>query len=670
MYCQVAVNASFFNSILTYHYDDNQFTLSKGDLVTVPLGKSRKEKGCVVKCQLQKSQLPEEVQKIDLKSIIEISSEDISFSEKDLSLYEWMAKYYHYYLGKLIFDTLPPKKESKKELTAYQGKGQGLTFKLNSHQKEILSPIKDKLFQGFSKHLIHGITGSGKTAIYIKLMEEVIKDNKSALFLVPEINLTPQFIETLQDAFSVPLYVYHSAVKPREKYGLWKLLQEDDGPKVILGVRSSIFLPIKKLGLIIVDEEHDQSFKQDDRCTFHARDVAVKKSLIHNIPVVLGSATPAIETYYQYTKDKNIFSLTERALNSILPEMIIMDTSGINRKKNDEAETIWPLSPHSITAIQEALHKKEQVLLLVNRLGHATFIQCRGCGHQFKCLNCSTSLKYFKYKNLLSCAHCDYSIPKPTECPECQCLTLVNKGFGTEKIAEVLTDAFPKHNIDRFDRDEIKTFKQLKTKLDLFHSGKIDIMVGTQMLSKGHNFKRVNLVIILGMDSQLNFSDFRASEKAYQLITQVAGRSGRFGEKAKVVIQTLNPNHDLYSYIKNHNLIDFYKSELEIRSDLNYPPFSRLISIHITTKTKNKTEGEATKIANICNSLLKHFPNVSVLGPKPASIEKRVNQFTWSILLRSSEINQLHNLLNSLKKSYKVPSGVNLKTDVDPQLFL
>ncbi|MBY0414938.1 MAG: primosomal protein N', partial [Bdellovibrionales bacterium] len=316
------------------------------------------------------------------------------------------------------------------------------------------------------------------------------------------------------------------------------------------------------------------------------------------------------------------------------------------------------------------ISKEEQVLVFINRLGYASYLQCNSCGHQFSCPNCSTNLKYFKKRSELVCQTCEYKAPVPEMCPECMNIQLAPKGFGTEKAHDVLQSLFPEKVIERFDRDEIKTFTKLEETLGLFHDKKIDMLVGTQMLSKGHNFENVNLVVILGIDSQLNFPDFRSNERVYQTLTQVSGRAGRFGKAAEVLVHTLAPENKIFTYLKDHSFDDFYKDEIPMRELCSSPPVKKLILIYFN----GKNQGEVIKESSNLGQKLKemsdtHFKKVEILGPRPSMVEKKVNKFTWSLMIRSDDINQLHNLVNTFMKNYQVPHTISLKIDVDPYYF-
>ncbi|MDD4974251.1 MAG: primosomal protein N' [Bacteriovorax sp.] len=662
-YFLVAVNSPFNGSLLTYKATPEMASiLKRGQLIKVPLGK-RVIDGCL--WGVGDSSNIKDPSKI--KNISEIERE-IFLSEVECELYQWMANYYHYPLGQLIHDVLPTFLKRPRKLNFDQGAGAPLDIEMNDEQKDVVDHITGYGFDKFSKWLVHGVTGAGKTLIYLELIKKIIVQKKSVLFLLPEINLTPQFLKTFQTYLDVPIYSYNSSISNSDKFGLWKLLQEDDSPKMILGVRSSIFLPIKNLGLVIVDEEHDQSFKQDDRCTYNARDIAIKRAALEKIPVVLGSATPMVETYKAFIETDHYFALRNRALDARLPTVELIDMRG--RSKIESERMIWPYSSESIFKIKKALEREEQVLVFINRLGYANYLQCNACGHQFACPNCSTNLKYFKKRNELSCQTCEYKQPAPEMCPECMNLNLAPKGFGTEKAYEVLKDILPDKKIERFDRDEIKTFTQLENVLDRFHKKEIDVLVGTQMLSKGHNFKNVNLVLILGIDSQLNFPDFRSNERVYQTLTQVSGRAGRFGKDAEVLVHTLAPENKIFSYLKNHTFEEFYQDEIPMREMCSSPPMKKLILIYFNSKSQEMVIKESSNQANSLRALAaKHFEQVEILGPRPSMIEKKVNKFTWSLMIRSSDLNQLHNLIKTFSKNYRPPHTISLKIDVDPYYF-
>jgi primosomal protein N' (replication factor Y) len=662
---RIAVNFPLKNKGLLYHYDGE---LTRGQVVEVPLGK-RKELGCVLALDESSSEEYRNTPVDKIKTVIGIVP-DWKLQENELELFEWMAGYYHYSLGQLIFDCLPHHLKRPRPLDVVKGEGKELEFVPNKIQKSITERIREGL-NTYGRSLIHGVTGSGKTVVYLDLIQATLERGKSVLFLLPEINLTPQFIATFAKYIKAPIYSYHSELADSQKYQIWQMARTLDGPCLLMGVRSSVFIPLNNLGLIVIDEEHDTSYKQDDRCPYNARDVASKKAQLLGISLVMGSATPSLETYAQFhaanTKG-NLFEMKERAGEAYLPAIELVDARDKSMKEDDT----WPIARAALDAIRTSLAKGDQVLVFVNRLGFANYIQCRACGHQFNCPNCSITLRYYKKKNLLACHHCEYKDQVPSQCPECGSMTMMQKGFGTEKVQEVLQKVFPEKTIERFDREEIKNFTQLEKRLDDFHQGKIDIMVGTQMLSKGHNFEKVKLVLILGIDSQLNFPDFRSQERVYQTLTQVSGRAGRYSQDGKVLIQTLNPESSLFQMVKAHSFHEFYESELKIRELCDCPPYKRLALIHFSSRFQDRLIDHVTEnIGPMIRKLIQdHFTEVTILGPRPAHIEKKSNQFTWSILLKSQDLGQLHNLLKSFELNYKSLASVSYKIDVDPYTLI
>ncbi len=670
-YCHVAVDCPLPQEHFTYQINSTIGLLPVGTLVNIPFGK-RITRGIIVKNLLAQEDLTPDISVEKIKEIDSISDTSIKLSAKEINFYTWMSAYYHYPMGQLIFDCLPKKMKRPRALSYLQGKNCSFDFNLGDNHKEIIQGIMKNIVNGFQKHLIHGVTGSGKTFIYLSLMKEILQ-TKSVLFLLPEINLTPQFLSIFGKYLNAKIYSYSSSISNSDRYGLWQMLQNDSDPKIIVGVRSAIFLPIQNLGMIIIDEEHDGSFKQDDRCPYNARDVATKIAQDQNIPVVLGSATPSVETFYNYKmaqKDKTFYhTLTSRYNQTSLPDIQLV-SSRQKKEKDDikkDQENIWPFTGDVVEKIKLALEKKEQVLVFVNRLGFANYIQCPSCGHNFECPNCSISLKYYYRKNTMACHYCDYAIPRPEICPHCQNMNLYQKGFGTERLESILKSIFKTSTIQRFDRDEITTFNQLTNTLKDFHEQQIDILVGTQMLSKGHNFKNVNLVVILGIDAQLNFPDFRSVERTYQLLTQVAGRSGRFGNKSEVLILTNNPQSRVFEHIKKQTFSEIYYEELEIRKICQCPPFYKLIMLYFTSKYQDKVEHESFNAQKIITHLIKaSFPSVEILGPRAAIVEKKSNKYTWSLMIRGKEFKEMHTMLKTFQKMFNPHYSVSLKIDVDP----
>ena len=652
--------------MLTYKSDEQ---LLIGDLVSVPLGK-RSSQGVVLGVSS-----PEQIDGIDHSKIKELDGKlehAFPLDTKELSLYQWMAKYYHYSLGKLIFDCLPKVLKRPKKPQFEDGEAMPLPYELSPDQKDVYQSIEQTLVEGFSQHYIHGVTGSGKSLVYLYLIKKILDSGKSAQFLLPEINLTPQFIQMFQKYLGHKVYSYHSGVTPSEKYNIWKALKESDEPVLVMGVRSSIFLPIQNLGIVIVDEEHDGSFKQNDRCPYNGRDVAIKKAQLSNACVVLGSATPTMENYHLFSNGaggRHYHTLKQRVGEGHFPKLRLLDA----RNRFKENDPTYPLMAETINTIRARLDAGEQVLVFINKLGYSHYVQCRSCGHQFtneKC-GCENNLRYFKARNMLSCAHCEYKQPLPDKCPECGSLSLLNKGFGTEKVESVLRQELPEYKTERFDREEISTIKDLNDKLNRFHSKEIDVLVGTQMLAKGHNFEKVNLVVMLGVDSMLNFSDFRSTERMYQLAKQVAGRAGRYHPDSEVLVQTMTPEHNVFHFIRENSFDGFYKDELMLREICFCPPYSKMAMLYFSSRFRDRVVKVIGEVAASLNKIIaSDFSDVRLMGPSPLSIEKKANQYTWAIMLKTQNLNQLHNLLRTFESNYKTVSNVSYKIDVDPvQIF-
>ena len=690
-YVLVAADTPFQGSRLTYQLSpEANFTV--GQIVQVPLGK-RQAAGVLWKID---TPCPPAVDPAKIKMLTPSAADwgkakwpFSQLSDAQRQLYDWMARYYHFPLGQLIFDIIPAPMVRPQVHDVLQGRGASLDFDLTDEQQVALAKILPSLGQGEASPahqasksipwLIHGITGSGKTAIYLSLMQKVLAQGRSVLFLLPEINLTPQFLAVFEQHLPAPIYPYHSAITSSEKFALWDLLAKPHPPLVVVGVRSAVFLPVQNLGLIIVDEEHDGSFKQEDRCPYNARDVAIERGVLEKTTVVLGSATPTISLWYQFQQRphwrEHYLTLQHRPGQAAFPKISILDVrqqapttgpaAGLNFRDQNKA-ALWPFLPSTLAKIAQAVAQQEQVLVLINQLGYARFIQCKACGQKFVCPNCSLNLKYFHQRQELACAYCDFVMPAPAECPTCGNLTFLAQGLGTEKVSLTLQELLPNVRVARFDRDALKNFKQISQRLQEFHEGKIDVLVGTQMLAKGHNFKKVNLVCVLGIDHALNFPDFRARERVYQLLTQISGRAGRYGPQSEVIIQTLNRDDQLFKNVQQHSFLGPYEEEIAVRRMAGCPPFGRLVAIYFVGPGAAHVEQAAVTAATQAQQLSKaSFPLVQVLGPRPGLIEKVANKYRWTMLLKSSDPPQLHHLLFKLQGQLNFKK-VSVRIDVDP----
>ncbi len=484
----------------------------------------------------------------------------------------------------------------------------GEMFPLNDFQQQAINEIRQQ-FQEKPVVLLHGVTSSGKTEIYIHLIKKALEEKKQALYLVPEIALTTQLTSRLKRIFGNKLGVYHSKFSDAERVEIWNNVLNNNGYEVIIGVRSSIFLPFKQLGLIIVDEEHETSYKQfDPSPRYHARNAAIILASMHNAKTLLGTATPTIETYFNAKSGKyGYVSLSQRFQELEMPEILVVDTKEAYRKKEMNGHFTEPL----LEKTQKALERKEQVILFQNRRGYAPFIECKACAYVPKCKNCDVSLTVHKYLNKLTCHYCGYTENIPQICPVCKTPNLENKGFGTEKIEDEIKEIFPAAKVGRMDTDTTRNKNAYDKIITDFEQGKIDILVGTQMISKGLDFERVSLVGILNADNMMNFPDFRAHERAFQLITQVSGRAGRKNKRGTVILQTSNPQHQTINQVIANDFAGMVNTELAERKLYKYPPYTRLIEITV----KHKEVHILNSASEILASQMRKVFGSRILGP-------------------------------------------------------
>ena len=536
---------------------------------------------------------------------------------------------------------------------------------LNPFQQQAYSEITQSL-RGKNVCLLHGVTSSGKTEIYTHLINEVLKAGKQVLFLLPEIALTTQITERLQSKFGDQLGVYHSKISNHERVEIWNNLLNDEGYRIILGVRSSIFLPFQNLGLVIVDEEHEPSYKQQDPAPrYNARNAAIMLAVMHGAKVVLGSATPSIESFHNAQMGKYGYVRLERRFEETeLPLITPVNTKEERRKK--KMKTIF--SPLLIEKMKVALANNEQILLFQNRRGFAPGLSCKICDWTPKCRFCDISLTYHKKYNRLTCHYCGKTYRLPSECPECGSPDIRTFGFGTEKVEEEIKELFPDLPVERMDADTTKTKKSLEEIISRFEKGETRLLIGTQMISKGLDFEKVSLVGILNADALMNFPDFRAYERAYQLMSQVAGRAGRRKKQGEVILQTSHPEHPLIQMVLEQNYEGMYQMQMEERQLFRYPPLYRLISISI----KHKKENVLHEAAAVYAGLLREKLGDRIMGPDRAAVSRIQNLHISKILLKietNASLSALRELLEQTKK--QVLSNPDYKYtliqyDVDP----
>lgn len=539
--------------------------------------------------------------------------------------------------------------------------------KLTIEQQHAFDTVKTTLDGDEARtFLLHGVTGSGKTEIYLQTIEAVLNKGKQAMMLVPEIALTPQMVLRFKRRFGDDVAVLHSGLSTGEKYDEWQKIR-DGRARVSVGARSSIFAPFKELGLIIIDEEHESTYKQEDYPRYHAREIAQWRSQYHNCPIILGSATPCLESFARAEKGVyTLLSLPHRVNQQALPNIDIIDMREELSRGNRSM-----FSNDLRDAMNARLKKKEQIVLFLNRRGYASFMLCRDCGHVPQCPNCDISLTYHKTTDQLKCHYCGYEETPSNQCPNCESEHIRQMGTGTQRVEELLQQEFPDARIIRMDVDTTSRKGAHEKLLSDFEQGKGDILLGTQMIAKGLDYPNITLVGVLNADTMLNLPDFRASERTYQILTQVAGRAGRHEKEGQVIIQTYNPEHYAIQDVKQNNYLTFYQREMTYRKLGKYPPYYFLINFTISHKEMKKVM-EASK--HIHHILLQHLTSKSyVLGPSPAALSRINNEYRFQILVKYKREPELLTALQYLDDYYHeqyIKDKLSLKIDIDPQVMM
>ncbi|MFY7884928.1 MAG: primosomal protein N' [Dolichospermum sp.] len=511
---------------------------------------------------------------------------------------------------------------------------------------------------GFAQVLLHGVTGSGKTEVYLQAIAPLLEQGKSALVLVPEIGLTPQLTDRFRARFGHKVHVYHSALSDGERYDTWRQMLTGE-PQIIIGTRSAIFAPLPNLGLIILDEEHDSSFKQDSPIpTYHARTIAQWRAELAHCPLILGSATPSLESWV--SGNQLYLSLPERINSRPLPPVEIVD---MRQELKEGNRSIF--SRKLQNALQQLAERQQQGILFIHRRGHSTFVSCRSCGYVLECPHCDVSLAYHHVEEgapeLLRCHYCNYGRLHPPHCPECSSPYLKFFGSGTQRVAQELTKQFPNLKIIRFDSDTTTTKGSHRKLLTQFANGEAHLLVGTQMLTKGLDLPQVTLVGVVAADGLLHLSDYRANERTFQTLTQVAGRAGRGDDPGRVIVQTYTPEHPIIEAVQKHDYQSFADAELAQRQTLNYPPYGRLILLRLSSLDPIQVQNTAQIIATFLNNK----EGFEILGPAPASILRVANRYRWQILLKFDP-DALPNLPDWPEVRSLSPVSVSLTIDVDP----
>lgn len=532
--------------------------------------------------------------------------------------------------------------------------------KLTDDQSRVLNEIhssSDSIF------LLEGVTGSGKTEVYLALSEKVLSEGKTVLMLVPEIALTPMMMEYFLKRFHGEVAILHSQLTPAEKYDEYRKIASGEC-KVVVGARSAIFAPLKNIGLIVLDEEHTESYKQDSAPFYHARDVAIMRSKMNGAKVVLGSATPSLESRARAEKNQyHLLFLNKRINDQKLPETII--TNLLDYRNIDRTSSIFSLTLRE--EIKKVLDRKEQVILLINRRGFSNSINCRKCGRVFKCPSCDIALTYHKEDNMLKCHHCNYVELMPKTCPECGSSYFTKTGFGTERIAEEVHRLFPEAKMLRLDSDSAKVRMRIQKIVEDFRNKKADILIGTQMIAKGHDFKDVTLVGVVLADIGLSTPSFRSSERVFELITQAIGRSGRSDKKGKAIIQTYSPSHYAITMAARQNYELFYAYEMKMRKLQNYPPYCFLASLTVSSKNEEKAVETAFQIVGQLKTNLSD--KADILGPTSPFIPYENNVYKRVILIKYRNVALVKKTLKQIIDTLKGKSQIALSVNIDPYDF-
>ncbi len=529
-----------------------------------------------------------------------------------------------------------------------------IKFNLNEEQQKVYKEIFNSINTN-ETFLLYGVTGSGKTNVYMKVIEDVIKNNKTAILLVPEISLTPQIIKRFTSYFS-NIAVLHSGLSDGEKYDEWRKINEGK-VNIVIGARSAIFAPLKNIGVIIIDEEHSQTYKQENNPRYNAIDIAKERCKYHNCPLILGSATPSLESFAR--AKKNVYKLLElknRYNNNTMPKVDIIDMNKEFKKASGY------FSNTLIDQIKETLERKEQVILFLNRRGYSSFLTCSSCGYVEKCPNCDISLTYHKSSNMLRCHYCGYATKRKKLCQKCQ-EEFKDYGIGTEKVEEELKSLIKDAKIIRMDVDTTTTKNAHAKIINSFLEEKYNILVGTQMIAKGLDFPNVTLVGVLNADIGLNFPDFRSSETTFSLLNQVLGRSGRGNKEGKVLIQTFNPEHYAIAYTKNHDYLGFYNEEMKIRKILKYPPYYYICSIKIISKDYNLASKSSYDVVNY---LKQNIKNEIILGPSVCNVFKVNNNYRFQIIIKYKDVNNILEYLTNIEHHYFNKKDIKVEIDFNP----
>jgi len=599
-----------------------------------------------------------------LRMIEEIVDKEPLISTNLLELARWISKYYVCSLGQALDTILPHnfqpvttrgkiKQQKPKVFSA---------FIPSPQQNKILKPIQNNIEEKkFTVFLIHGVTDSGKTEVYLQAIAQAQEVGRQSIFLVPEISLTPQFLSIFEERFGASrIGLWHSRLSQGERYRTWQSAYQGK-IDIMIGARSAIFAPFPNLGLIIIDEEHDTSYKQEKRPLYHTRELAQKRAELERATLVLGSATPSLEAFYRAlarAKPYRLLTLPERIYERSLPSVDVVDMREELKKRNNRGVFSGKLSE----AITERLKRGEQIILFLNRRGYSTFILCRECGFVLKCPNCNVSMVYHFSEKKVKCHYCNHYDEAPRFCPRCGSKKIRYFGTGTEKVEQVVKKMFSRAKVMRMDIDTMHYKYAAQKIFNAFRQRKVDILVGTQLVAKGWDFPGVTLVGVISADTALNLPDFRSAERTFSLITQVAGRSGRGFKRGEVIVQTYNPEHYSIKMALEHNYRSFYEKEMEFRRDLNYPPITNLVAILVRGKDEEKVITASEKIGSL---LKREINRATILGPAPAVLNKIAGKYRWQIIIKTTDMGSIGEFFQRHYLGFE-EKGIEVNVDVDP----
>ena len=599
------------------------------------------------------------VEEKKIRPIKRIIDKEPLFNEELIEMARWISHYYLCTLGEAVYSMIP---SGRRETSAG-----GFSFEeeLGATHKNTLSDeqsiaVENILNQGAAFHYLYGPTGSGKTEVFLSLAEKILEQGKGVIYLVPEIGLTGQVAKSVAERFGNTAAILHSGLTPSQRLGEWHRIMHKEA-RVVVGARSAIFAPVPDLGLIIIDEEHDGSYKSGNNPRYHARQVAMKRCSNLKIPLVMGSATPSVEAWHGMEKRTIVrHSLTKRLAGGEMPHITCID---LNYYKNDCC-----ISEPLENEIKKTLEQKHQVILFLNRRGFTHFFRCNSCGYEMVCKNCSVPMTYHKNINRLSCHYCGWSTYPPQSCPQCGSMDIGTSGFGTEYIEAETRAKFPNARIIRLDTDALKNKEELLTSLEDFRQGKYDIMLGTQMVAKGLNFPNLQLVGVILADAGLHMPDFRAGERTFSLITQVAGRAGRYFPDGKVIVQSYSPGREPVYFACRNQIAEYYNYELQQRDMLDFPPYSRLLRLVFRSFNKGLAAASANDAARLLEQNAQR--GMEIIGPAECPIEKMNSQWRYQILLKGSSIIPLQTAARKLLFEYSHNQNVYIEYDVDPVSLL